>query len=462
MFYSCHLFYKWSYATKHKVGVQMELELISQFESNRLKPRKHPGAMKTSTAEVPAVAVKAMQSVMKDKPTKALSTEGAALVRYLRARLPPLEEREIRVRKKEIQRQVEKKYGIDASSLSEQEQAELHLKYKDEVVKRLQPTLSSWKSIEYDEHRALQYMVARFAPEFAALRRIFMEMKTRQPDFKPRTMFDFGSGVGTATWAARSVWTECMQEHFNVDSSGHMNDLASLLLREGNEDKEMPIKGVFYRQFLPASQLLQYDIVVSAYTLLELPSAVSRLETIVNLWNKTNRYLVLVEHGTNAGFKVTNEARDFILQLVKEGDAPTAHVLSPCPHDLPCPRFASDTTPCNFEVPYIPLPFEGTSDMGKERFSYVVLKKGARAADDKQWPRIVRPPLIRKKHTVCRMCVAGGKLQEIVFTASKHGKFPYRCARSSNWGDLLPLAISEDKAEDQKKEVEHEDQKNES
>jgi hypothetical protein len=35
-----------------------------------------------------------------------------------------------------------------------------------------------------------------------------------------------------------------------------------------------------------------------------------------------------------------------------------------------------DTTPCNFEVSYAPLPFDGRSDARKERFSYVVLRKG--------------------------------------------------------------------------------------
>jgi hypothetical protein len=50
------------------------------------------------------------------------------------------------------------------------------------------------------------------------------------------------------------VWGDLIQEYFNVDSSGDMNDLADLLLRGGSEEMEMPIKGVFYRQFLPASQ----------------------------------------------------------------------------------------------------------------------------------------------------------------------------------------------------------------
>ncbi|XP_021935018.1 methyltransferase-like protein 17, mitochondrial isoform X2 [Zootermopsis nevadensis] len=430
----------------------MESQLIDHIKDHEIKPRKHPGVMKIRIAEVPVVVINAMKAVLKDKPVKAISFGGSELARYLKARHVPVEEDQIRYKGNEIQKQIEAKLGIDSSSLTDEQQEELELKYKNYVIKRLKETLYSWKPVVYNEHEALLYMVARFAPEYAVLRKIFTEIKTRDPDFNPHYMFDFGSGVGTGTWAARAVWGDVIQEHFNVDSSGDMNDLASLLLRGGNEEAEMSIKTVFYRQFLPASQTLKYDVVVSAYTLLELPSARTRLETIINLWNKTNRYLIIVEQGTNTGFKVINEARDFILQLGKGEEihpsVTVAHVFSPCPHDLPCPRFMHDTTPCNFEVSYIPLPFEGRCDARKERFSYVVFKKGHRPASDVQWPRIVRTPLVRRKHTVCRMCVAAGKLEEVVFTASKHGKIPYWCARSSNWGDLLPMTVEGGKTEE--------------
>lgn len=110
---------------------------------------------------------------------------------------------------------------------------------------------------------------------------------------------------------------------------------------------------------------------------------------------------------------------------------------------MACPRFlAEDGTPCNFISSYVPLPLN--SEIGnahqKEMFSYVVLKKGP-INDINSWPRIVRPALVRSKHTVCRMCTKNGKLEEIIFTQSKHGKLPYRCARSSKWGDRLPIDI---------------------
>lgn len=45
-------------------------------------------------------------------------------------------------------------------------------------------------------------------------------------------------------------------------------------------------------------------MVVSAYSLMELPDAKNRLSVLSKLWKKTNKYLVIVEQGTNAGFKV--------------------------------------------------------------------------------------------------------------------------------------------------------------
>jgi ribosomal protein RSM22 (predicted rRNA methylase) len=90
--------------------------------------------------------------------------------------------------------------GIDSLSLSPEQQEELKFRFKEQVIKRLKQAVNYWRPVEYDEYKALLYMVARFAPEYMVLQRIFMELKTRDPDFQPRSLFDFGSGVGTATW----------------------------------------------------------------------------------------------------------------------------------------------------------------------------------------------------------------------------------------------------------------------
>ncbi|KAG8239596.1 hypothetical protein J437_LFUL019196 [Ladona fulva] len=66
---------------------------------------------------------------------------------------------------------------------------------------------------------------------------------------------------------------------------------------------------------------------------------------------------------------------------------------------------------------------------------------GGRSEANPRWPRLIEPTLVRSKHTICRMCCSNGKLEEITFTASRHGKFAYHCARASKWGDLLPIKI---------------------
>lgn len=99
-----------------------------------------------------------------------------------------------------------------------------------------------------------------------------------------------------------------------------------------------------------------------------------------------------------------------------------------CAHDLNCPRFtANDGTPCNFLSPYTPLPFSNSTIQKYELYSYVVLEKrprdvAAESDSTQQWPRLVRPTLVRSKHSICRMCTNKGKLEEIVFTQAQHGK----------------------------------------
>lgn len=42
--------------------------------------------------------------------------------------------------------------------------------------------------------------------------------------------------------------------------------------------------------------------------------------------------------------------------------------------------------------------------------------------ENDNWPRLVRPTMLRSKHVRCRICTSNGKLNEVVFTASKNGK----------------------------------------
>lgn len=393
-----------------------------------------------------------------------LVDSGAVFNRYIKARKAPMEEANVKLKMREIEELVladPAKFKLPKPPQDESDESSVKLfkSRKEQKVKEiLKQRVYSWQPINYDQHKSLLYLISRSAEEFAVILKIFHEIQRRDPSFTPKSYFDFGSGVGSGVWAASELWKESIYEYYLIDASKDMNDLSDLLLRDGDVNKEMFIKNVYHRQFLPSRQD-NYDIVLSAYSLLELQTVKSRLEVVNNLWNKAGKYLIFVESGTNAGFQVLNEVRDFLMHL-KDVNKEDAFVFSPCAHESPCPRFElSDGTPCNFEIKFSPLPFSGPSEHKKEHYSYLVIKKGTRTEDSDHWPRIVRPTLYRHKHVICRMCTAEGKLQEAILTISKHGKFAYRCAKSSNWGDQLPVKILEPKVDPEDSSDESSDEK---
>ena len=71
----------------------------------------------------------------------------------------------------------------------------------------------------------MTYLVTRSASEFASLVNILENIRTSDDNYRPRTLFDFGSGMCTGLWAARHVFGK-FSEAFFVDKSKHMNDLA--------------------------------------------------------------------------------------------------------------------------------------------------------------------------------------------------------------------------------------------
>lgn len=88
-----------------------------------------------------------------------------------------------------------KKVKIETEEDEKQFKQKVHDKLTLSLKKRL-----NWKPIDYNVYTSMLYMMGRFAPEYACLVKIFSEVKSRDKEFKPRSFFDFGSGVGTAIW----------------------------------------------------------------------------------------------------------------------------------------------------------------------------------------------------------------------------------------------------------------------
>ncbi|XP_059036978.1 methyltransferase-like protein 17, mitochondrial isoform X1 [Mustela lutreola] len=410
---------------------------ISQVDNNsdflgKTPHRRHPGILQLPCIKVPPALAAAAQFLLLESSMPNVEKQVQALTNYLWSRRLPVEPQELQRRAVHL----EKKF-LENPDLGQVEE-----KLREAVLRALRKTTYHWQELSYNESLSLVYMAARLDGGFAAVSRAFHEIQARVPEFQPQTLMDFGSGTGSVTWAAHSAWGQSLREYLCVDSSAAMLVLAEKLLKGGSESGEPYVPGVFFRQFLPVSPKVQFDVVVSAFSLSELPSKADRTELVQTLWRKTSHFLVLVENGTKAGHCLLMDARDLVLKGKEKSplDPRPGFVFAPCPHELPCPQLtASKPLACSFSQAYHCIPFSWNKKKQKEeKFSMVILARGS-PEEANRWPRITQPVLKRPRHVHCHLCCPDGHMQHAVITARQHGRDLYRCARVSSWGDLLPV-----------------------
>lgn len=394
------------------------------------------------TLRLPEELQMAAQSIIHRAQVTRLTDRSRSLTNFLWSRKRAVEDSTLRQKaltlEKELwEKAMEKREDIDEETLED--------RIRKKVFSELRRTTYRWTPMKFDEELGVVYMAARLAGGYAAVRRAMNEIKKRDPSFAPQSLLDFGSGLGTVVWASHSCWGNTLKEMVCVDSSGPMNTLAERLLKGDDENAEPHIKQVYFRQFLPVSPKVQFDLVVAAFTLSELLNGTEREEGVLTLWRKTNSYLVLVENGTKEGHQMLMEARDTLLKKKEKTayDNRPASVFAPCPHEMTCPKLVHEpVTPCNFQQMYHPLPLPGHNERQTEKFSYLILTRTEPAETETEgvdWARLTAPVQRRSRHVHCRMCCPDGQLQHLVLTARKHSRDVYRCARSSDWGDQLPV-----------------------
>ncbi|XP_038135500.1 methyltransferase-like protein 17, mitochondrial [Cyprinodon tularosa] len=444
----------WSYGAcslcQRLAAVKMMIRTVSAAAQPKPKAdflkgephRKHPGVTNLKTVRLPEELQVAAQSIIHKAQVPQLPERVQKLTNFLWSRKRAVEDLTLRQKAVSLEKELWEKAMQKIGDFDEQL---LEDRIRKKVLSELRRTTYRWTPLKYEEELGVVYMAARLAGGYAAVRRALNEIKKRDPSFAPHSLLDFGSGLGTVAWASHSCWGDSLKEMVCVDSSAPMNVLAERLLKGDNERAKPHIRNVYFRQFLPVSPKVQFDLVVAAFTLSELPSGVDREEAVVTLWRKTNSYLVLVENGTKEGHQMLMEARESLLKKQEKvlHDPRPASMFAPCPHEMVCPKLAQEPiTPCNFQQRYHPLPLPGKHECQTEKFSYLILSRTEPAkagAEGLDWGRLIAPVLRRTRHVHCHMCRSDGQLQHMVVTARKHSRDVYRCARNSDWGDQLPV-----------------------
>ncbi|XP_051943379.1 methyltransferase-like protein 17, mitochondrial [Hippocampus zosterae] len=412
---------------------------------NKEPHKRHPGVTHLKTLRLPDELLMAARSIIERSQVIQLPERARKLTNFLWSRKRAAEDSTVRKKAVSLEKELWKKAMEKGGDLDEQAVAD---RIKRDVLSELRRTFYHWTPLKYDEELGMVYMVAKLAGGYAAVRRALNEIKKRDPTFAPQSLLDFGSGLGTVAWASHACWSATLNELVCVDISGSMNILAERLLKGDGEHNEAHIKHVYFRQFLPISPKVQFDLVASAFTLSEIPGAKEREEAVITLWRKTASYLLLVENGTKEGHQILMDARDSILQNKDKivHDTRPASVFAPCPHEASCPKLALPSiVPCNFQQVYMPL--YGRNSL-TERFSYLIMTRERHRTQAEgavvDWSRLIAPPKARTRHVHCHLCRPDGQLEHVVVTASKHGRDVYRCARNSEWGDRLPLVQDND------------------
>ncbi|GFS16093.1 methyltransferase-like protein 17, mitochondrial [Elysia marginata] len=271
----------------------------------------------------------------------------------------------------------------------------------------------------------------------------------RDPDFRPTSIFYHGSKVGAGIWASNEIW-ETIGEHYCVDENTHMNTIARLLLQDGNEqERVMSIPGVHFRNFNPSPKQNKFSMVVCAYNLMEQPSSEDRIQLVQELWEMTQSYLVLIEVGTGAGFRLINEARDILLKISDQDNHEktlSGHLFAPCPHDELCPKSRVKNQQCLTECTMKNVDFTKKTVPEKSKsnvkYSYIIIKKGSRKTGT-AWPRVLHQ-VKAQRHTHCHLCLPCGELQHVIISKAKYERHLYSCARHINQGDFLPVSLNQD------------------
>lgn len=294
-----------------------------------------------------------------------------------------------------------------------------------QLTERYKAADFSSPAIATEAHRAA-YLAVRLPATYAAISRVFAEIKLRAPQAEIASMLDLGAGPATALFAASQEFAS-LQHATLVEADAEWIALGKRLAAPRLPES---LKVQWSKQDLRSGLTCEkHDLVVISYTLGELPQAAA--EAVLNkAWKCAGKFLVVIEPGTRRGFAAINSARSALI-------ASAAHVFdifAPCPHMSACPMAAAGDW-CHFSQR-----LERTSQHRQlkggdlsyedEKFSYVV---AAKTAAPPAGSRIVRHPGKHSGHVQLALCTPQGQIENRTVTRSS--KEAYKRARKAEWGD---------------------------
>ena len=252
------------------------------------------------------------------------------------------------------------------------------------------------------------YLESRMPATQAVCEKVFSNLEKEE---NITSLLDLGCGPGSATYAALKIFSNLLTIHLiDLDSSYSYNFCKPYQF--------------FEQQFKDLSIAQSYDIIVISYALSECDNNLLE-KVLIKAWEKTNRYLVIIEPGTPYGYTSFLKTRQY---LIEQG----AFILAPCPHELACPLIKPDW--CHFKIRLHRTKIhqqikQGTKSFEDESYIFGIFSKQPNQVKSK---RIIKKPIRRKGHILFDLCTSDGLNRD---TISRKDKISYIKAKKLMWGD---------------------------
>lgn len=277
----------------------------------------------------------------------------------------------------------------------------------------------SGKRLAVSRRDILAYAAVRMPATFGAVGRALELTLECLPEAERSfsSTLDIGSGTGAAVHAAEALTgcgkTTCIEREPEMISLGsHLTELCGIAAEWKQGDITGGIDG-------------RAELVMCSYCLNELTES-ARRSAVKQLWDCTEKLLLIVEPGTPEGYSRLLSAREQLMGL-------GAQIAAPCPHEKACPLPEGDW--CHFTVRVARSRLHkrlkgGDVPYEDEKFCFIA---AVRDGAERCHARVLRHPRIDSGRITLELCTENGREQRVVTKKSPQ----FKAARKSDAGDAF-------------------------
>lgn len=279
-----------------------------------------------------------------------------------------------------------------------------------------------------NNEQRISYVAGRMPSTYESVYKVLNEI-IEDANENIYSLLDLGAGPGTASWAS----CELFDSIHKVTLLEQNLEMATLGKKLACDHPILKNATWIIQDILKYIHLVEpADLVIASYSFNEIPEK-EQEKLLYQIWEKTNKFLVIVDPGTPESFLSIHNARKwFIKNQIK--------ILAPCSHSYDCPAFMNQDW-CHFYARVQRTSLHKTIKDGEkgyedEKFSYLILTKETASHYE---TRIVRHPDIYSGHLKLNLCGENG-FKTITYSKKNGGK--YKQARKANWGDRWQVSES--------------------